>query len=151
MEIVVDSSVLVGMLVPNDVWHDRTVELWATIEANGHRAVVLDCVIAESISVAARRLREKGFAAEVPSLLDSLSVHIPHETITWAMHDVSRLYLQILDLVRSSSGELNFNDALIVLICRERDISAIASFDADFDQIPWLKRIAQPEDIPPSA
>ena len=44
-----------------------------------------------------------------------------------------------------------FRDALIALACRERGISAIASFDADFDQVPWLKRIAQPEDIPPSA
>jgi predicted nucleic acid-binding protein len=56
-----------------------------------------------------------------------------------------------LDLIRSSSGELNFNDALIALACRERGIPAIASFDADFDQIPWLQRIARPEDIPPSA
>ena len=151
MEIVVDSSVLVGMLVPNDVWHDRTIELWATIEANGHSAVVLDCAAAESISVAVRRLHEKGLAADVPSLLDSLDVHIPYDTITWILSDARRLYFEILDLVRSSSGELNFNDALIALTCRERGIPAIASFDADFDRIPWLKRIARPEDIPPSA
>ena len=69
MEIVVDSSVLVGMFVPNDVWHEQTVELWATIEASGHRAVVLDCAAAEAISVAVRRLREKGFVADVQLLL----------------------------------------------------------------------------------
>jgi predicted nucleic acid-binding protein len=148
VEIVVDSSVLVGMLVPNDVWHTRTVDLWATIEANGHRAVILDCVVAEAISVAVRRLREKGFIAEVQTLLDSLDTHVPYDMITWISSDTRRLYPQVLGLIRSSSGELNFNDALIALACRERDIPAIASFDADFDQVSWLRRIAQPEDVP---
>ena len=150
MEIVVDSSVLVGMLVPNDVWHERTVELWAAIEANGHQAIVLDCVVAEAISVAVRRLREKGFVAKVQSLLDGLDTYVPYDMITWILADTRRLYSQILGLVRSSSGELNFHDALIALACRERNIPAIASLNGDFDQVPWLKRIAQPEDIPPS-
>jgi predicted nucleic acid-binding protein len=39
---------------------------------------------------------------------------------------------------------LNFNDALISLACRERNIPAIASFDADFDQVAWLHRLATP-------
>ena len=49
--------------------------------------------------------------------------------------------------MRSSSGALNFNDAIIALACRERGIPAIASFDADFDPIPWLRRLARPEDV----
>ncbi|OQY44497.1 MAG: hypothetical protein B6242_12555 [Anaerolineaceae bacterium 4572_78] len=36
-------------------------------------------------------------------------------------------------------GSLNFNDTLIALACRERDILQIASFDKDFDQIKWLQ------------
>jgi predicted nucleic acid-binding protein len=44
-------------------------------------------------------------------------------------------------------GARNFNDALLALACRERDIAAIASFDADFDRVAWLKRIAAPEDL----
>ncbi|MBI5350287.1 MAG: PIN domain-containing protein, partial [Chloroflexi bacterium] len=42
---------------------------------------------------------------------------------------------------------LSFNDALIALACRERDVPAIVSFDADFDQVKWLKRLARPEDV----
>jgi predicted nucleic acid-binding protein len=42
------------------------------------------------------------------------------------------------------SCALNFHDALIALACRERDIPAIASFDADFDQVPWLRRLSAP-------
>jgi predicted nucleic acid-binding protein len=45
-------------------------------------------------------------------------------------------------------GNLNFNDALIALSCHHRDIPFIASFDRDFDNVPWLQRIAKPEDLP---
>ncbi len=34
------------------------------------------------------------------------------------------------------------------LACRERDVPATASFDADFDQMDWLRRIAAPDDLP---
>ncbi|MFQ6016158.1 MAG: PIN domain-containing protein [Anaerolineae bacterium] len=39
---------------------------------------------------------------------------------------------------------MNFNDALIALACRERGIPAIASFDADFEQVAWLRHLAPP-------
>ena len=58
-----------------------------------------------------------------------------------------RLYPEIIGLMRSSGGELNFHDALIALACRERNIPAIASFDGDFDQINWLRRLANPDDL----
>ena len=69
------------------------------------------------------------------------------DTITWVLPDVPRLYAKVIGLMQSSGGELNFNDALIALACRERDISAIASFDADFDQVSWLHRLATPADL----
>jgi predicted nucleic acid-binding protein len=61
--------------------------------------------------------------------------------------DAPRLYPEIIALIRSSSGVLNFNDALIALACRERGIEAIASFDGDFDQVDWLRRLSRPEDL----
>lgn len=42
------------------------------------------------------------------------------------------------------SQALNFHDALIALACREREIPVIASFDPDFDLIPWLSRLTSP-------
>ena len=38
-------------------------------------------------------------------------------------------------------GRLNFNDALIVVACRELGIDTLLSFDADFDAIPNLTRL----------
>jgi predicted nucleic acid-binding protein len=83
-------------------------------------------------------------------LLDRLNDQVTGDAITWVLPDIPRLYPEVLTLIRSSSGALNFNDALIALACRERGIAAIASFDADFDGVPWLQRLAHPEDAAPS-
>jgi predicted nucleic acid-binding protein len=48
---------------------------------------------------------------------------------------------------KRKTGALNFNDALLALACRERDIQAVASFDADFDQVDWLRRLSGPKDL----
>lgn len=149
MEVVIDSSVLIGLLVPNDLWHVQAVALWDAIKAGGHTGLFFDCIAAETISAAARRLYEKNRWVEVKSLLDRLDTQVPGDTITWILPDVPHLYSEVLDLIRSSSGALNFNDALIALACRERGIPAIASFDADFDQIAWLRRLACPGDLAP--
>ncbi len=83
----------------------------------------------------------------MPDLLDRLSTTFPEGILTWILPDVPRLYRQGMDLIRSSEGELNFNDSLIALACRERPIETLASFDRDFDRISWLKRAATPEDL----
>ena len=147
MQVVIDSSVLLALLVPNDLWHSQASALWKTIEASGHIGVYFDCVAAEAISAAARRLHEKNLSAEVGALLDRLNNRVPPDTITWILPDAPRLYAEALTLIRSSSGALNFNDALIALACRERGIPAVASFDPDFDQVAWLRRLARPEDV----
>ncbi len=149
MNVVIDSSVLVGLLVPNDLWHSQATALWDALKNAGHVGLYLDCVIAETVSVAARRLHEKGLTAEVEALMDRLNAQITPEDITWILPNVPDLYPNILALIRSSSGELNFNDALIALACRQRGIPAIASFDADFDRISWLRRLVRPEDTLP--
>jgi predicted nucleic acid-binding protein len=147
VNVAIDSSVLVALLVPNDAWYTRATALWAAVKAGGHIGVYLGCVAAEAISAATRRLREKGRHADVQALLDRFGEQVSRESITWILPDVPALYADILAIIRTSSGELNFNDALIALACRERDIPALASFDADFDRVPWLKRLATPDDL----
>jgi predicted nucleic acid-binding protein len=99
------------------------------------------------MSTIARRLREKGREAELAGLLDRLLADFPTDTITWILPDVPLLYSQVVELIRSSKGELNFNDGLMALACRERNIPTFASFDRDFDSISWLTRVAAPKDI----
>lgn len=52
-----------------------------------------------------------------------------------------------MDLVRDTSGDLNFHDALIASSCRDLGVKWIATFDSDFEQIKWLKRLCNPEDV----
>jgi predicted nucleic acid-binding protein len=147
MLIGIDTSVVVGLLDEKDVWHAPALLLQEAIAQTGLELIYFDCVLAESISTIARRLREKRREADLPDLLGRLSAHFPTETITWILPDVLRLYPEVMELIRSSGGELNFNDGLIALACREREIAHLASFDRDFDAVSWLKRVAVPEDI----
>jgi len=148
MKVAVDSSVLVALLDPRDVWRDQSVAIDSALLDAGITPVYFDCVAAEAISAASQRLQEKDRATEVPALIDRLNDRVPHKNLTWILPDVPAFYHPALEIMRASSGELNFNDALISLACREREIPAIASFDSDFDQVDWLKRIAAPDDLP---
>jgi predicted nucleic acid-binding protein len=147
VRIAVDSSVLVALIDPRDIWRAQALALLGALLDAHITPVYFDCVAAEAVSAATRRLHEKGRSAEVQALLDRLNAQVSIEVLTWILPDVPELYPQALDLIRASLGELNFNDALIALACRERDISAIASFDADFDQVTWLRRVAKPADV----
>jgi predicted nucleic acid-binding protein len=147
VKVAVDASVLVALINPRDMWREEAVSLRKALLAVDHELLYFDCVVAESASAAVRRLHEKMLSAEVEALLDRLHEQVPWSIITWILPDVPQLYAEVLALIRSSSGALNFNDALIALACRDRGIPMVASFDADFDQIPWLRRLARPEDL----
>ncbi|OAN48605.1 hypothetical protein A6A03_07475 [Chloroflexus islandicus] len=147
MRVAIDSSVLVGLINPTDVWHQKAEQLHRVLIDNSVELIYFDCVIGEALSTATRRLREKGRVDSIISLFNRLEQRIGVDTITWILPDVPRLYPDIIDLMRHSGGELNFHDTLIALACRERNIPVIASFDADFDRLPWLRRFAQPSDV----
>ena len=63
--------------------------------------------------------------------------------ITWVGGEAARLFDEILDLVAKTEGKLNFNDAFLVLLQRERRIGALATFDGDFDSVPGFERVAE--------
>lgn len=148
MKVAVDASVLVGLLNPRDIWHARAEAVLQALLRADIMPVYFDCVAVEAVSAAVRRLREKDRGAEVAALINRLNDRVPAENLTWILPDVPAFYPSALEVMQASSGELNVNDALISLACRERDIPAIASFDADFDRVDWLKRIAAPDDLP---
>jgi predicted nucleic acid-binding protein len=118
------------------------------LQATSAEILVFDIVVNETISVLARRLHEQGRAPQLSKLLDRLEHELPLHRITWISSATQRLYPNILSLVREHNGELNFHDALIALMCRERDIHYLASFDRDFDKVPWLTRIDSPANVP---
>ena len=147
IQIGIDTSVLIGLLDPKDVWHEPATALKQALKAHGADVAVFDCVLAEAISTMARRIHEQRRTADLDRLVTRILTNYPTEDILWVLPDVPVLYTEIVELVRSSHGELNFNDALIALSCRHRGIPLIASFDRDFDQLSWLQRVAQPDDL----
>lgn len=143
----IDTSVLIGLLDPQDVWHGPAVALKQALQTQRAEVAVFDCVLAEAVSTMARRIHEQRRSADLDFLLTRIRTDYPTDGILWVLPDVPVLYHDILDLVRSSGGALNFHDALIALSCRLRDIPLVASFDRDFDDVDWLKRVAQPDDL----
>ncbi len=113
----------------------------------GAAYTTFDSVLAEAISVLARRIHEQRRTADLDRLVARMLADYPMDDILWVLPDVPTFYSDVVELVRFSGGELNFNDALFALSCRYREIPFIASFDGDFDQLAWLRRLAQPEDL----
>lgn len=107
----------------------------------------MDCVVNETVSVLARRARERRRTEEFADLLTSLTSSVPQRMITWISTRTEYLYPEIMALVRDTDGDLNFHDALIALAAREADIRWVASFDGDFDRIAWLTRLADADRV----
>jgi predicted nucleic acid-binding protein len=146
-EVVLDTVIVAALLDGRDKWHVQSVAIRDVLKAIGTELVLLDPVINETVSVLVRRVQEQGRSSQAPELLQALERLAPSEKITWVSSETRRLYPQILSLVQEHQGELNFHDALIALACRERGIQYIASFDRDFDRIPWLTRLDSPDSI----
>lgn len=147
LKVIIDSNVLVGLLNPLDHWHQHSIAFSEALNSSNVHLVYLDCVMSEVTSVVVRRLFEKQKPDEIERFFDSLTTFLPEDHITWAFSAVPRLYTDVITLIRKTQGQLNFHDALIALICREQQIKFIASYDTDFDQITWLSRIANPQDL----
>lgn len=142
MRVAVDTSVLVALFVPDDTWRSQAASLVNNLRRNQASIIYFDCVIAEALSTAVRRLHERRQSERIPVVIQRFRHELPVAAVTWVLPDTERLYEPILALVEQSNGILNFHDALIALACRERDIPSIASFDPDFDTIPWLTRLS---------
>jgi len=144
-EMIFDANLLIALIDERDVWHPKAATLLNALRIKGTKAVYLDCVLNEVISVLGRRFEERGRTNEFDGVLRKLKKKIPERLITWVYPRVPELYKAILNLVGEHKGKLNFHDALIALVSKEMDIEYIVSFDKDFDEIEWLKRVEYEE------
>lgn len=140
-EVIFDANFLVAILDERDIWHPKAVTLLNTLRTRDVKVVYLDCVVNEVVSVLGRRFEERGRTNEFGRVLRKLKKLVPETGITWVYPRVPELYKPILDLVGEHKGKLNFHDALIALVSQEMGVSYIVSFDRDFDEIAWLKRV----------
>jgi predicted nucleic acid-binding protein len=138
--LVVDANVLVALSSERDALHSRAEALSTALAQANAEIVLLDCVVTEALSVLARRLNEQKRSAEFVQRLDSFLQRFPVEDWFWVTNYARGWMPDILDVMRISSGRLNFNDALIAVACRKLGEAVLISFDADFDEISGLVR-----------
>lgn len=146
-EIVIDANILVALVDRRDKWHPQAVALRDALVDHHARLIYFDCVVNETVGVIGRRAEEQKRSDQFGELLDDLSRRIPTPSITWISREGERLHEQVLALCRVHGGRLNYNDALMAVFCRERGIRWIVSFDRDFDELSWLARISDPDDV----
>ncbi len=137
----VDSNVLIALVDDRDALHDKATALLVRVKSQHIPLVYFDCVLNETWSVLGRRLEEQKRSHDFSELIERVQTRIPESLIVWVSSDIQRLYAEIIDLIKQTSGKLNFHDALIALKCQELNIESILSFDKDFDQIDWVTRI----------
>jgi predicted nucleic acid-binding protein len=145
--IAIDANVLVALVDANDKWHVQAIALRDALLAGQAQLVYFDCVVNETVGVIGRRAEEQKRSDQFGGLLNTLSQQIPPSAITWISRESERMYQDVLTLCRAQGGRLIFNDALMALLCREQGIDEIASFDRDFDELPWLTRVADPAQL----
>jgi len=146
--VVIDTNVLVALVDQQDKWHASSDALREALKIKNVLLVYFDPVINEAFSVLAKRAQEqKRSQQEISILFETLSRLVPKEAITWISSETQHHYEQVVGLIRDTSGNLNFHDALIALSCRLCGIKVIASFDQDFDQVEWLTRVATPDQV----
>ena len=145
--VAIDTNVLVALVDSHDKWHSRAVALRDALKAAQVDLLYFDLVLNETVSVLAHRAEEQRRTQQFSSLLEVLLQEVSAAVITWLSAETQRLYGQVIELVRDTSGVLNFHDALIALGCQELEVTVIASFDRDFDQVSWLIGIDTPEAV----
>jgi len=145
--VIYDASFLVGFIDENDKWHKKASSLHRCMRERRFGVITFDCVANEVISVLARRCEERGELTKFEEILKKFKRVVPKDKLSWIYPKVVDCYDDVLDLMASSDGRLNFHDALIALMAKEMRIGYIVSFDRDFDEVKWLTRVGKVGDL----
>jgi predicted nucleic acid-binding protein len=140
-ECVLDANVLVAWIDAADALHTRASGLMARLEQDGVEPVFLDVLVGEAISVLCRRFRERRKGGDLGAMVAEFRRRFDPAVITWVAAETERLYEPILDLIASTQGRLNFNDAFVALLQKEGRIGPVATFDAGFEAVSGFVRI----------
>ena len=145
--LIYDSSFLVGLIDEEDKWHKTSLEIHSTVSSSEFKIVYFDCVANEVISVLGKRCEDKKESEYFPDKLEKFRAIISKKDITLIYPDVEDHYDEIMEIMKSSSGKLNFHDCLICIAARERYLRYIVSFDRDFDEAEGLIRIKEKDEL----
>ena len=140
--VLVDTSFLVALVDARDSLHQRAEEIEK--ELASFKLIFTDVVYGETLSVLSRRIKErrkdisdrKKFFQKIVKKIDE----IIGKDLLYLMPIIKEKFFEIKKICLDSGGELNFNDAFLVVGAKEYGIEWIVSFDSDFDK--FLKRLS---------
>lgn len=142
-EVVLDANVIVAWLDQSDVLASRARELMARLKAEGAWIVLLDIAVTEALSVLCRRAAQRRTSPpDVAAAISTVRAWAAQGEIRWCAREAERLISEVLAIVESTGGRLNFNDALLVELQRQGLIGELASFDTGFDAVDAFRRLA---------
>jgi predicted nucleic acid-binding protein len=141
-DIILDANVVVAVLDAHDVHATRARELVARLHGEGHVAVLLDLLVAEALSVLARRSTErKTNRPDFDAVTERITAWHRTNRIRPVGADASRRFDEVVSVVRATRGVLNFNDALLVVLQQSGAIGDVATFDEGFAVVPDFRRV----------
>lgn len=141
-DVVLDASVLVGLLDQNDSLHERSTELLARMQRDGERPVMLDVMVAEMVSALCRRATQrKSGRPDLGRVRDQVHAWLASGLVTFVHDAVAELFEDIVDAAEASGGVLNFNDAALVLLQRNGAIGDVATFDANLADVKGFRAV----------
>lgn len=124
-----DTSFILALVRPADENHSAAQRLQAVLP---EAAYLSDHVLDETVTFLGKN-KEQDIAYEVGRrLLGSKNIEV---VVSRPDHLV-----ESLEVFRKYSG-FSFCDALSVVLMKDYNIRKIASFDSDFDRVPWIERI----------
>ena len=73
-KVVLDTSILVGLVDSRDVWHPSAITVRDALKEVQAQVTCFDCVMSETINVLARRAKERKHSFEFTALLGQLLI-----------------------------------------------------------------------------
>ncbi len=135
-EVVLDANVIVALLYADDSLHQRAVDLTTRLENEGHSLVLVDFLVFEALSVLCRRAAQRKTAPpDLAAAVATMRTWFDNGEVRFLAHEAEQLANSVLDIVTSSQGVLNANDALLIALQHEGAIDTLATFDKGFENV----------------
>jgi predicted nucleic acid-binding protein len=142
-EVVLDANVIVAWLDEADVLAARARELMERVRNEGAELVLVDVTVTEALSVLCRRAAQRRTSPpDLAAAIETIRGWNARGAIRWVAREHERHFVRVLDVVESTAGRLNFNDALLVVLQSEGALGEVASFDSGFDVVPAFIRVS---------
>ena len=142
-EVVLDANVIVAWLDDADALAPRARELLQRLKEEGAELVLVDIAVTEAISVLCRRAKQRRTSPpDLAAAIAKVRSWAERGVIRWLAREHERVMPDVLAIVESTAGALNFNDGLLAVLQREAVIGEVASFDGGLDAFAGFARLA---------